>query len=220
MAKPCLFEFNTCKKDMVLMPCLFVCSQKEDFMKIFNYVYDLVQNYNKPCAFLSDICCTNNVTIFLEEKNLPGFQKILKNKGYRQGYLDNNQNLNYTDKKEIQRLKAYTGEIVPWIKLVENIPIAINIKINLRHLFSTKEDDLIKNFLENALTYNYGGNLYRVLHPVDYFIYILFFSDENMDRQRQNVVTFINEFYCKDFLDDLRERVEFLFKENDYEKDN
>lgn len=197
-----------------------MCPKEGGYMSVFNYVSELMQDYDGHYAFLSDLGCTNNVTIFIEEKDLLGLQKLLKSNGFRQGCFDSNWNCNYAGKKEIQRLKSYTGEIVSWIKFVENMPITIHIKICLRYMNPMENDDLIKKVLENAITYNYGKKIYRVLHPVDYFIYILFFSKEKENIQIQQITTFINEFYCKDFINDFKERILFLFKEKDNNEKN
>lgn len=162
---------------------------------------------------------SNDIDILVEAKNVSKIQSLLKENGFKQGYLDHNGNINPATRKQIIESKMNFGETVPFLKMTQGrvLEVDINFSIDFKPSDNTQ---LIGELLSTAVLVTVDTVEFKTLDKFDFLIHLcchLYKEATTYDwvaRRRDlmlykfsDINVFLHEFGCKDYCSKLLSRI-------------
>ncbi|MCL2591945.1 MAG: nucleotidyltransferase family protein [Defluviitaleaceae bacterium] len=162
---------------------------------------------------------SNDIDILVNKEDVSSLQKILRDNGFVQGWYSRKQKkIKIASRMEIIHASMNFGETVPFIKLIENEPLAID--INFSFDFKTSKKEMVSKFLDDSIFINNGEFSFSTLDYIDFFIHLcchlykeattFHWVDVRKDLtlyKFSDINLFLHKFGNKDFFDKLVLRI-------------
>lgn len=154
----------------------------QTYKKHISYLASILKNVDFLYALLKGAFLTtqlyeegyrtsNDVDILLEVKDIDKCQKILKENGFQQGYLGDDGKFIPATRLEIMMSRMNFGETVPFYKMVEGMPLQIDLNFSLDYK-QNAENEVISNMLKRTVEVEIKNETFRTLCPTDFLIHL------------------------------------------------
>ncbi len=151
---------------------------KQHLKCVANILVDFDKNYSLlKGSFLSTNIysegqrVSNDIDILISSENVSALQKLLFNNGFIQGHLLNSNEIRSATRKEIIDAKMNFGQTFPFVKIVENVPLVIDINFSMDYKMPS-EKNLITEILANSEYATFEDVKFKVLNPIDFIIHL------------------------------------------------
>ena len=161
---------------------------------------------------------SNDIDILVNGEDISKIQDALLENGFVQGYYSKQDGITTATRKEIVESRMNFGETIPFIKMINEKPLIIDINFSVD--FKPSTNNIVKNFLNNVIEINYEDMFFKTLNHVDFIIHLcchLYKEATTYDwvlpkydlmlYKFSDINVFLHEFGCKDYFLKLLERI-------------
>ncbi len=157
-------------------------NKSELFKQQLKYLSTILDGYDKDYSLLKGSFLTSNIyksghrvsndfDILMNSSNISSLQKLLISNGFVQGYVKKSNEIQEATRREIIDSKMNFGETVPFVKIVENKPMVIDLNFSLDYK-AAEDNNLINEMLSNTIFATFENIKFRVLNPIDFIIHL------------------------------------------------
>lgn len=150
--------------------------------KHLKYLINILVNFEKNYSLLKGAFLSTNVysegqrisndlDILISSENVSDLQKLLLDNKFIQGFLTDSNEIKPATRKEIIEAKMNFGETVPFIKIIDNEPLVIDINFSMDYKVAS-EKELIREMLARTEYATFEDVKFKVLNPIDFLIHL------------------------------------------------
>lgn len=153
--------------------CYFLCLKHvSQILKQCTHNYALLKGAYLCGKYPQGYRTSNDIDILVLPEGVTEVGTILKNAGFKQGYIKNDEFVMAT-RKEIIESKFLRGETVPYVREV-NLPSMKYLEVDINFSLDYKNDDtaILRNMLERTVLKQVGNMQIRTLDSRDFFIHL------------------------------------------------
>lgn len=114
---------------------------------------------------------SNDVDILINEENISDMQKVLRDNGFIQGTYKRGKGISAASRREIVESRMNYGETVPFVKLIDNHPLQVDINFSVDYK-PNAERTIISIFLNDAIKVEREGYSFFTLEEKDFLIHL------------------------------------------------
>lgn len=160
----------------------YYLSKSVIFKQQLKYLANILINFDKDYSLLKGSFLSTNIysegqrisndfDILISSENVSALQNLLLNNGFIQGYVINSNEIRSATRKEIIEAKMNFGETIPFVKIIENEPLVIDINFSMDYKMAS-EKKIITEILAKTEYATFEDVKFKVLNPIDFIIHL------------------------------------------------
>ena len=152
------------------------------FKQHLKYLSTILDEYDKDYSLLKGSFLSTNIyecgqrisndfDILIDSKDISSLQSLLISNGFTQGSISSSNEIIPATRREIIESRMNFGETIPFVKLLDNEAMTIDINFSLDYKMAS-ENSLISDFLGQAEYASFEDVHFKVLNPIDFIIHL------------------------------------------------
>lgn len=177
-------NFNVSKEFMETLKIIYNynINKAKKFSENIEYIANIMEDADFNYALLKGAFLTtkiypvgfrtsNDIDILVAEKDVTKCQNLLKINGFIQGYYNEISGITPASRRDIIMSKMNYGETVPFLNIINNEKIEIDINFSVD--FKPEGENLIvQKLLQNSEYVTYNGTKFKTLSNIDFLIHL------------------------------------------------
>ncbi len=169
---------------------------------------------------------SNDFDILISPESISRLQKLLIDNGFVQGGVNSSNEIVPATRREILESRLNFGQTVPFVKIIENSPLIIDINFSLD--FKASANNIVGEFLNDIVIATFENVRFKTLSPIKFLLHLAchLYKESTtyywVARRRDlmlykfcDIYMFINKFGTIEYFSDLIEQI----KKYNFEKE-